>query len=136
MQETSTYEQQAIDFLSTYDVKFTTKYIRYGFYFADDKEKRDIYECALSRKDGKHYTFTFGQSIFNSTNKKVKPTAYDVLSSLTKHDPGAFENFCSEFGYDIDSRKAYTIYKAVINEWHEMKNLFTWRQLEKLREIQ
>ena len=35
-----------------------------------------------------------------------EPTAYDVLTCLTKFDPHAFESFCGDFGYDMDSRAA------------------------------
>jgi len=64
------------------------------------------------------------------------PTAYDVLACLQKYDVGTFEDFCSEFGYDEDSRKAFKIYKAVIREWKNVELLFTEEQIEKLQEIQ
>ena len=63
------------------------------------------------------------------------PTAYDVLACLTKYDPGTFEDFCGEFGYDTDSRKAYKTYKAVKREWKNVAILFTDEQLDMLREI-
>jgi hypothetical protein len=63
------------------------------------------------------------------------PTTYDVLACLTKY-PGTFENFCSEFGYDEDSRKAEKIYKAVVNEWQNIAMLFTDSEIEQLQEIQ
>ena len=65
----------------------------------------------------------------------IPPTAYDVLASITKYDVGSFEDFCSEFGYDTDSRKAYKIYKAVLKEWKNVELLFTAEQLELLRLI-
>ena len=37
----------------------------------------------------------FGQSIANAGQT---PRAYDILTCLTKYDPGTFENFCSDFG--------------------------------------
>lgn len=60
---------------------------------------------------------------------------YDVLACLTKCDPGTFENFCSEYGYDSDSRKALKTYKAVRNEWQNLCKLFTESELEQLQEI-
>lgn len=65
-----------------------------------------------------------------------EPTAYDVLACLQKCDPGTFEDFCSEFGYDTDSRKAEKIYKAVVNEWQNVAMLFTDKEIEQLQEIQ
>jgi len=64
-----------------------------------------------------------------------KPTAYDVLSCLQKQDVGTFENFCSEFGYDEDSRKAEKIYNAVCKEWDNVKMLWSDAEIEKLQEI-
>ena len=64
------------------------------------------------------------------------PTAYDVLACLTKYDPGTFANFCSEFGYDTDSKKAEKVYFAVQEEWAGVRKLFTPEQMEQLQEIQ
>lgn len=63
------------------------------------------------------------------------PTAYDVLACLTKYDIGTFENFCSEFGYNTDSRTAETTYKAVLNEYNNVKMLYSDEEIEKLQEI-
>jgi hypothetical protein len=63
------------------------------------------------------------------------PTAYDVLACVTKWNPGTFENFCSEFGYDEDSRRALKTYKAVCKEWRNISKLFTETELEQLQEI-
>jgi hypothetical protein len=75
----------------------------------------------------------FGEGVQNDTI--IPPTAYDVLASITKYDVGTFDNFCSEFGYDADSRKAYKTYKAVMEEWKNIELLFTPDQLEQLQEI-
>lgn len=66
----------------------------------------------------------------------IPPNAYDVLVCLTKYDPGTFENFCADYGYDEDSRKAYSTYEGVVEEWNEVSALFTPEQLEILSEIQ
>lgn len=65
----------------------------------------------------------------------IHPTAYDVLASITKYDPDTFESFCSEFGYDEDSRTAERTYKAVVKEWNAVERLFS-DCLEELQEIQ
>jgi hypothetical protein len=132
---TTNYQQQAIEFLNATGTTFTASFKEYGYYFPDDKDCRDIFTCTL--KNGKHkYRFTFGQSIAESTgNGDNKPTAYDVLATMEKYDIGSFENFCSEFGYDTDSRKAYKTYKSVMKEWENVEKLFTPEQLEMLQEI-
>lgn len=66
----------------------------------------------------------------------VHPSAYDVLTCLTKSDPGDFENFCSEYGYDTDSRSAMRTYKSVRKEWQNVSKLFSETEIEQLQEIQ
>ena len=63
------------------------------------------------------------------------PSAYDVLASMTTSDPGTFEEFCSEFGYDEDSKTADRIYIAVIKEYKQLERIFTTEQMEELQEI-
>jgi hypothetical protein len=64
--------------------------------------------------------------------KGEEPSLYDVLACLTTYDPGTFEDFCSEFGYDEDSRKAYNTYTAVKEEYMNMCSLFNDEELELL----
>lgn len=73
--------------------------------------------------------------IHKNTNFK-EPTLYDILTCLTKYDVGTFENFCSEFGYDEDSRKAEKTYNAVVKEYESMCRLFSDEELEVLQLIQ
>jgi len=63
------------------------------------------------------------------------PNAYDILSCLTKYDVGSFEDFCSEFGYDVDSRSAEKIYKAVVKEYEGLSMLYSDEELEEMSEI-
>lgn len=63
------------------------------------------------------------------------PTAYDVLTCLTKYDPGTFENFCSDYGYDADSREAEKTYKAICDEYKSVCALYSDGEIELLSEI-
>jgi len=126
----SEYDLQAEKFLRDTGTSFKAKYFDHNYYFADDKDTRDIYKITLRNSKGS-YTFRFGQSIANCGQEL---DAYDVLSGLTSYDVGSFEDFCSEFGYD-DSRKVEKIYKAVCKEYQNLCRLFTPEQLEKLAEI-
>ena len=71
----------------------------------------------------------------NEMRRHATPTVYDVLACMTKYDPGTFENFCSDFGYDEDSRTAERIYFAVQKEYSQLSRLFTPDQMEELQEI-
>jgi hypothetical protein len=67
--------------------------------------------------------------------KAASPSAYDILACLTKYDPGTFEDFCSDYGYNEDSRTAERIYFAVQKEYNQLARLFTPEQMEELLEI-
>lgn len=58
------------------------------------------------------------------------------MSCVTKYDPGSFEDFCWEYGYDDDSIRDLKVYKAVCGEWQKMCQIFTEEDMEKLREIE
>ena len=133
METTTDFNKQAQDFLTKNGVKFSAKYLDYAPYFDDDNVSRAIYSLTL-RVNGKSASFKFGQSI-KSTEKGEEPSAYELLASLTKSDPGTFEEFCGEFGYDTDSRKAYKTYSAVVREWCKVNRLFTEAQILELQEI-
>ena len=78
--------------------------------------------------------WTFAQ---HALAKKLKqPSAYDILSCLTKYDPGTFEDFCSEFGYDTDSRTAEKTYHEVVQEYLGICRLWNKNERELLAEIQ
>lgn len=128
------YEKQAKDFCKKNGVEFKAEFLFYGHYFPDDKEKRDVYEITLKR-NGKVWTFKFGQSISNSNKNRKAPTAYDVLACIQKSEVGTHKDFCSDFGYDEDSRKGFDIYLKVREEYRNCKKLFG-DIMEELQEIQ
>jgi hypothetical protein len=59
------YEKQATDFLTSTNTEFKAEFLKYGFHFGSDKEKRDVYTITLKR-GSREFTFDFGQSINNS----------------------------------------------------------------------
>jgi hypothetical protein len=133
------YQKQAQDFLKKTHTDLKVKFLETAKYFDDDKEERDIYRVTVRRVPQgaaykKSFSFKFGQSI-NCSKTGEEPTAYDVLTCLTKYDPGTFENFCGEYGYDTDSRKAEKVYKAVVKEFAGVNRLFS-DVIEDLAEIQ
>lgn len=126
----TTYIADAEQFLKDTGTKFEAEYLTHENYFDDDEQPRDIYKITLKR-NGKRFSFKFGQSI---ANRGEEPRAYDVLACLTKNDPGTFEDFCGEFGYSTDSRKAEKTYKAVVKEFAGVQRLFG-DVIERLAEI-
>lgn len=127
------YNEQALKFLKDTNTKCIIKYIGYGPHFEDDKESRNIYRVTLKRH-GRSYSFKFGDSIADTREGK-EPSEYDVLSCLQKHDIGTFEDFCGEFGYDTDSRKALKTYHAVEREYKGVCRIWNEAEREQLAEI-
>jgi hypothetical protein len=64
-----------------------------------------------------------------------RPTAYDVIASLTKYNPMTFEHFCSDFGYNTDSIAAKNTFDAVVQEWLQVSAFFSAAEIEKLQEV-
>jgi hypothetical protein len=115
-------------------VKFSIKFLDYKRYFDDDKDRRNVYRFTLSRKTGNlgngraivaRYSGTFGDSINNSLKADSQPpTAADVLGCLTWFEPGTHEEFCDNYGYDVDSIRCLKIYKAVRKEYAGLCRIF------------
>ncbi len=128
----SKYSEQAEQFLKETNTEMKIKFLKHGLHFIDDKEERDIYRVTIKRGE-KKFSVKFGQSIAD-TGKE--PSAYDILACLTKNNPETFESFCSEFGYDTDSKKAEKTYKAVVKEWEGVSEIWNTEEIEELQEIQ
>lgn len=121
----------------------------------NDNVIRDIYTIRLSRQRDQGpeeiYILDFGQSEVQTEKRKnartqkeeqdAKPTIYDILACLAKCDPGDYDIFCAEFGYeepyDIRSgRQTHErIYNAVCEEYENVMRLFG-DVIEELYEIQ
>ena len=132
--EVNQYDRQAAEFMIATKTTFKATFKTNDFYFPGDKKTRDIYRCTLKTPLGS-YTFDFGRSI-NNSDQNTAPRPYDIFASVTKYDCGTFENFCSEFGYDTDSRTAERTYKAVCKEFKNIARIYTPEQLELMQEIQ
>lgn len=138
MKQTETnYEQQAIEFANKYGVVLQIGTPTYGRHFEDDTQSRYIFPCKLKR-DGKSYSFKFGQSIADGSNE---PTMYDILACLTKNDPEDYDFFCDNYGYakyDEETgrrnKSSYKIYLSVVKEWEGVQRLFG-DILDELQEI-
>jgi len=125
------YEQNAANFATKHGIKLIINSSEYRPYFAEDKESRFVFKCTLIRNK-KRYTFTFGQSLAKGSEA---PSMYSILACLQKYEIGTFKNFCSEFGYNEDSRTAERTYKAVCKEYNAVSRLFG-DILDELQEIQ
>jgi hypothetical protein len=88
-------------------------------------EENVIVDGALSmtgRKLRMTVTFSKGRG-----HNGAEPTANEVLDCLASdaagvESAGSFEDWCSEYGYDTDSRKAHKTFKACEHEATRLKN--------------
>ena len=127
------YEQQANEFLQETNTTVKIEFLKYDFHFSDDTERRDIYNVTIKR-GSRQFTVKFGNSL-NNTSKNQAPTNYDILACLQKYDVGSFYDFCSDFGYNEDSRKAENIYNAVCKEYDNVCKIWNDSEIEILNEI-
>jgi hypothetical protein len=65
-----------------------------------------------------------------------EPSDYSLLAAVEKYAPDTFDEFCSDYGYDTDSRKALDTYQQVQKQAAAIRRMFTEAELEKLAEIQ
>lgn len=129
-----------------YEITLTTPRGTYTFDFWDSIYNTEL--CAMSVKQyaEKRYKIRYDDLTIQEKNtaqkelkvkkEEARPDAYSILAIMTKYDPGTFENFCCEFGYDTDSRKAEAVYFAVQKEYNNLVRIFTDEQMKELAEIQ
>ena len=130
-----------------YDVTITTPRGKMTFTFWDSIHNTKISTMTFEEYAKKKLKYNRIEDMSYGEKVKAKndlarlkadavPNEYDVLACLEKYDPGTFEDFCSEFGYDEDSRTAERVYIAVIKEYKDLTRIFTEEQMEELCEIQ
>lgn len=150
------YQEQAKKFLKDNGITFEVTFEKSVHFEVDKKTKktkfapRDYYTAKFTKGLQVLTINEFGQSIVRSSfgdirydfktgdytaTKGTSPTAYDILACLTKSNPGTFENFCGDFGYNEDSRKAEKVYNAVTQEYLKVTSFFTAQELEALQDI-
>lgn len=80
---------------------FKTEFLKNDFHFEGDKDKRDIYKITLKR-EGRKYTFNFGQSINKSQyyqDKNIKERTYTLnggnrTGGYKVHDLSFLDTYC------------------------------------------
>ena len=140
------YDEQAINFCEKTNTTIQAEFV--GRDIPQWEERKNLHNHFLItlQRGKRSYTFDFWDSIYN-TEKSIKaskdflfdkfyPREYDILACIQKYDCGTFEEFCSEFGYDTDSRKAEKIYNACVKEFTALQTLYNDEEIEEMQEIQ
>ena len=142
---TTTYEQQAEAFLTKHHLKFTickAKPQTAPLWIDKDDPRGNPnhgikYQVSIWHPSRPTLRFPFWGSIHDK-EKGITPNAYDVLACISgdTNTPDAFKDFCSEYGYDEDSRKAEATWKRCLEFSRLLQHFFTKEELSELKEIQ
>ena len=98
------------DFASSLKLKMDVNYADSNPSMSNDSWQANHYKLTF-KKDGKQFSTFFSQGI----GIKGEPSIPGVLECLQTDCQSAeygFDEFCDEFGYDKDSRKAFKTYRA------------------------
>jgi hypothetical protein len=126
------------------DITATLKQVAFNESWQDKKE-RACYSVAFSNG----LTFDFWQSLnFKETmfadtyrterdkvqqmkQEEINSFLYSVLCCVRSDSecPDFFEDFCSDFGYDTDSRKAENLHRECVKQARKVRKVFSSGQL-------
>jgi len=149
------YDQQAEDFLAQNAIGFRAKHRgdkcpKWGGYEPKPRHGGECRQCGTIHGDryrvtlwrigwggpGGTVSFDFWDSHKNASDGKAL-TAYEVLACISSdvHCPETFDDFCAEYGYEEDSRKAHKIFKRSSLFAGRLRAFFDDAEIESLQEI-
>lgn len=152
MTTTSTYEQQAEDFLKKFSIRFRAtlsdskvaawaKDGKHGHHYRVTLSKAASgVRCHVSGKmqnPGERITFDFWASIADAEKGIKTVTPYAVLAAISgdAYCPEDFEDFCGEYGFESDSIKALQTFRRCAAFGRRLRAFFTEEELQALQEI-
>jgi len=133
----NSYEQSAQDFCARNHIGIRIALKDSKLPDWDDGSFRHHYCVSLNKPNRKvPLRFDFWGSV-NDANEGKHPTAYGVLACISSDAfcPDTFADFCSEYGYDEDSRKAEKLFAKCARFGLQLREFFTMNELEELAEI-
>lgn len=110
--------------------RLTNSGVRFPFAGKDDKTLHNEFSVTISTSAGRtSFKFYGSQQEYQSgidtlEGNNLKHALYCFVSDAASGDQ-SFENFCSELGYDEDSRTAERTYKACrksLEQWNRITN--------------
>lgn len=115
------YDDNARAFLAKTGARISARYL--GELPADWDNGREhcAYSVTITSAAGR-MRIRFYDSLTNTLNGERVIRAYDVLTCLTKSEPGTFDDFCAEYGFfpmesGADYRKAVKTWRACVREF-------------------
>jgi hypothetical protein len=132
------YNKQAEEFLKKYKLNLSVRKAipqKAPLWTDNEKEYGIHYAVSLSNISGKHYDFDYWGSVKDKEDNKGA-THYSILACLDTQLAGeSYEEFCDNYGYDTDSRRAMRTYKAVLKQIEGLKKVLTTEAIGELNEI-
>jgi hypothetical protein len=111
------------DFIKGADISMTYRATDHNPHL-DNSDRMDHWRVTL-RAGRSRMTLVFSKGIGHNGEP---PTLEEILDCLASDAAGFentrnFEDWCSEYGYETDSRRAERVYKAIQNQVARLKNL-------------
>lgn len=115
--------QKIEDFVNVHKIKIKVESISSNPFFVDGRDDMDHYRVIL--RIGRRQFTTYFSKGYGHSGKE--PTTEEVLDCMASDASGyenarSFEDWCGEYGYDEDSRKAETIFNNVAKQSTKLKN--------------
>lgn len=115
------YDDQARAFLVETGARISARYLGELPVDWDNGREHCAYAVTITSAAGR-MRIRFYDSAKNTDDGKRVIRAYDVLSCLTKSEPGTFDDFCAEYGFfqmesGADYRKAVKTWRACVREY-------------------
>lgn len=119
--------------LNGQNVRLSAKLVNEGVSFPNDKTSKTLhnkFSVSITTERGRT-SFMFFDSMSAYQQGKTELSDSDLLGALdcflmdSCAGADSFEEFCSQFGYDTDSRNAERIYKACVNSRIKAERIFT-----------
>ncbi len=129
----SEQEQAVQDYVTrecgtAYTVTYTGEQTRYNDW------KCDSWHFTIKGQSFEYYTGTGHRKTGTAITPPIAGLLYSIIIDGSSAD-STFEDWCSDFGYDTDSRKALETYLACQQNATKFRKIFTAEQREKLQEL-
>jgi hypothetical protein len=113
------------DFIRDNHVRLTAERTDHNPHMDDDARNMDHWKCKLI-VGPRSMTVYFSKGFAHNGAEPTAPEVLDCLASdASSVVDASFEDWCSEYGYDTDSRKAEQTYKTIRRQARRLRDLFS-----------
>lgn len=118
MVDTETADLTLTQFVALHNIRMTSRRVDSNPLMGD--RDMDHWRCTLTC-EGRRMSTTFSKGFgHNGAKPRVEELLSTFASDTTALDSN-FEDWCGEYGYEQDSRKAYKIYQACVKQSQRLR---------------